>query len=80
MSKGVETWVSYGYFVSLKSAAQELGNRLIRRSDAESITELVQVAEDVQKALTIALTPLLDRVENVVVFDGEKEDTGREAA
>ena len=66
---GQISWESRWYFPTLSSAVKELGETMVRQSEAQTIAEALADIETVTTTLSQALTPqfdsLLHRIEGV---------------
>jgi len=53
-------WKTDGYYGSLKSLITHTGDKLLRESEAQTLTQLLQDVENIGTALSRALTPIIN--------------------
>ena len=72
---GVSAWKPIGWYRSLEQLVAELGERLVRESDAAGAGEVLQAIENARATLSRALTPKFEVVVRGVNYpqaaDGE---------
>ena len=57
---GGTEWESRYYFGTLESAVMELGELMVRRSDAETLADALLAVNEIATTLSQALTPTID--------------------
>jgi len=65
MKQGEITWESISWFNSLESTVNNLGQLMVRTSDAKTLTEALIVIEKIATLLTHALSPKFEVIRKV---------------
>ena len=53
-------WEAQSYYTTLRSALAQLGERMVRESNADTVVDALEVINDIATTLSQALTPQLE--------------------
>ena len=63
--KGEEDWESRFYFGTLKAAVKDLGELMVRQSQANTLVDGLEAVENIATTLSQALTPQIEGLEDL---------------
>ena len=62
LRKGKESWEARLYFGTLKACLKDLGELMVRESEANTLVDALEAVEKVTATLSQALTPQIEQV------------------
>ena len=70
LRKGKESWEARLYFGTLKVCLKDLGELMVRESEANTLVDALEAVEKVTATLSQALTPQIDKVLEAIGREG----------